>query len=143
MIKTCPLTGVHIWRFITITVLGFVAIWAMDFLFHAIWLKQDYIETASLWRPEAEMLNYMPWMMAFQFALAAITAFIYTRNHEGKGLWEGVRFGWMLGLFWAISSSAAWVWLPISAALALKWGIGGLATGLVLGIVYSLIYKAD
>ena len=47
---------------ITILV-AFVTVFATDFLIHQLWLGSTYKATASLWRPEAEMMAKMPSML--------------------------------------------------------------------------------
>ena len=42
-------------RLVLAIVVAFIFIFATDFLIHAVWLKQDYLATRKLWRPEAEM----------------------------------------------------------------------------------------
>ena len=139
MNKHCPITGVNIPRFLASGLAGFVFIFVSDFIIHGQLLADTYAQTPDLWRPEDEMI--MGWMIGGQILLALITAFIFTRNFEGKGIGEGVRFGLMLGLLFAVMMSFSYAWMPISLALALSWAASGIVQGLGLGIVFSLIYK--
>ena len=57
---------------LVITILvAFVTVWVTDFLIHAVWLSSTYGATKELWRPEAEMLVKMPWMLLGQLIVAA------------------------------------------------------------------------
>lgn len=57
----------------------FVAVWLTDFLIHGVWLSSAYKATAHLWRPEAEMVAKMPWMLAGQFIVALGIATLYVK----------------------------------------------------------------
>jgi hypothetical protein len=137
----CPCTGINIPRFLLSTLIGFAFIFGSDFVIHQKLLMDMYIETKELWRPHETMQEFFPYMLAAQLLFAAIPAYIYTRNHEGKGIMEGVRFGIPLGLLFAVTMAASYVWLPISATLAGSWGAAGFVQGLGLGIIYSITYK--
>lgn len=137
----CPITGVNIPRFIASIIVGFIFIFAFDFVIHGQVLKGIYMETADLWRSPEEMQKTFPFMLATQFLTAAITAFIFTRHAEDKGIGEGIRFGGMLGALFAVMMGASYAWLPIPLLLAIYWAMAGLMQGLGLGIIYSLIYK--
>ncbi len=134
----CPFTGVHMIRFPLIVLAGFAFTFIYEFLLHGQILMGLYEQTAHLWRPEGEMK--MSLMMLNQFLTTAILAFIFTRNFEGKGVCEGMRFGIMMGLLMGVMSAAAYIWTPIPGALAIGWFFGGLGWGLGLGVVFSLIY---
>lgn len=137
----CPICGINIPRFALSAVVGFIFIFVTDFIIHGTILKDIYAQTPDLWRPEEDMMTYFPYMVAGQFLIAAITAFIFTRNYEGKGFQEGVRFGIMLGLLFSVMMSISYAWMPISTLLAVYWAASGLMQGLGLGIIFSLTYR--
>ena len=135
----CPICGVNIPRFIASGVVGFIFIAVSDFVIHGQILADIYAETPDLWRAPEDM--NVAWMTTGQVLIAAITAFIFTRNFEDKGPMEGVRFGIMLGCLFAVMMSLSYAWMPISLLLAIYWAASGLMQGLGLGIIYGLLYK--
>lgn len=135
----CPISGLHKKRFPLIVLAGFAFTFVYEFLLHGNILMGMYEQTSHLWRAEEDMK--MGLMMLNQFLTTAILAFIFTRNYEGKGLCEGIRFGVMMGLLMGVMSAAAYIWTPIPGALAVGWFLGGLGWGLGLGIIFSLLYK--
>lgn len=141
MTKHCPLTGVNIIRFLATVLAGFAFIFAFDFVIHGNVLKDLYEQTAHLWRTEEEWMAHFPFMLGSQFLIALITAFIFTRNYEGTGISEGVRFGSMLGALFAVMMSMSYAWMPIPLLLAIYWAMAGLMQGLGLGIIFALIYR--
>jgi hypothetical protein len=137
----CPITGVNIPRLLLSSITGFVFIFALDFLIHGNLLTTTYEQTPQLWRDPDTMMSFFPYMLGTQFLIALITAFIFTRNYEGKGLGEGLRFGILLGLFMGVLMSASFAWMPISPMLAASWFGSGVATGLGLGLIFALTYS--
>ena len=135
----CPITGANIPKLLLSAVVGFGFIFLFDGAYHGKFLMEEYAKTPDLWRAPAEMK--MEWMMGSQFLLALLTALLYSRNVEGKGIMEGVRFGIYVGLVLAVSMASAYAWMPISQNLAMFWGLGGLLTGLGLGVIFSFTYK--
>lgn len=61
---------------ITILV-AFVTVWVTDILIHGVWLSATYGATKELWRPEAEMLAKMPFMLLGQFLVATSFTLIF------------------------------------------------------------------
>ncbi len=137
----CPVTKVNISRFLLTAIVGFAFVFSFDFLIHQNLLIGYYEQTMNLWRPPAEMQSFMPYMFAYQALLVVIVEFIYTRNHDGKGITEGLRFGLQIGILLALLNAAAYIWMPLPKELALGWAASGLGTGLGLGIIFSLLYK--
>ncbi len=135
----CPFTGVHMIRFPLTILAGFAFIFAYDFVLHAKLLAGIYEQTSDLWRAKDDMK--CTFMMIMQLLTSAVTALIFTRHYEGKGLCEGVRFGILLGLLMGILAASAYAWMPIPSSLALAWFFGNFGLGLGLGVVFSLIYR--
>lgn len=141
MNKICPITGVNRPRLLLSFAAGFAFIFIFDFIVHSQLLMPLYLETPQLWRTPADMQAHFGWMAMTQAFLAFISAFIFTRNFEGKGIAEGVRFGLMIGLLLGVSMAGSYAWSPISLTLALSWLAAGTAMGLGLGVIYSLTYR--
>ena len=67
-------------RLILAVVAVFVGVWLTDFLIHGVWLQSTYKETASLWRPEAEMQSHMGWLFLGQFVLSVVFVVIWSKG---------------------------------------------------------------
>ncbi len=141
MTMCCPITGVNIMRFLITVLAGFALIFGFDFVLHHKILADIYPQFAHLWRPEETMSEYFPLIIIYQVLLSMVVVFIFTRNYEGKGIGEGLRFGFIIGLLLALLSGSAYIWMPISKTLAFGWAAGGLGNGLILGLVSSILYK--
>jgi len=143
MMKYCPVTGVNIKRFALSLLTGFVFVFAFDFIVHGNLLIGMYGDTPQLWRTEAEMGTYFPFMLLAQFMTVFATALIFTRHYEGKGIKEGVRYGVLIGFLMGVLMAASYAWMPIAGMLALSWFFSGQILGLGLGVIYALTYRKD
>ena len=126
--------------------LGFVAVFAvaqvLGFLIHEIMLDQTYQSLASVFRPEAEMMDKM-WIMIVSSGISLlIFCYVFTKGYENRGIGEGIRFGVLIGLFLSLPYVLdQYVVYPITASLAMIWLVTGVVTFTILGAVFSAIYK--
>ena len=128
-------------RFNLCVLAGFIFIFAYEAVFHGMLLKPLYEQTANLWRSPEEMQNFMAIIIAVQLSITAVLAYIFTRNYEGKGIGEGIRFGLMIGLFSGIAQFGMYSYMPITMNLAISWFGGAIVEMIGLGIIFALIYK--
>ena len=109
------------------------------FLIHAVWLKQDYMETSGLWRtPEA--VRARGWAMLLGTIIYVIgVVLIYVRGREAKPwIGQGVRFGILLAMVATVYASlSGWAILPFPHVLVLKWIIGESLLAVLLGVVVA------
>ncbi len=123
---------------------AFVATFSLDFIAHGRLLMPLYQQTAALWRtPDSS--HQMMWLMTSgQLLFGLVFAWIYARGYEpGKpGLGQGLRYGFLIGLLFAISYLGVWyVVLPIPFALAAGWMLSVMADCLAAGAAVGLIYR--
>lgn len=121
------------------SVVVYVILAVLDAVVNMVLLEPLYRQTAHLWRPAEEMkigLVFVTYaFMAFFFTL------IFSRGYEGKGVGEGLRFGFYMGmgfvLPFAYSSYAA---MPIPYSMALQWFLYGLIEFMIAGAGVSLVF---
>jgi len=116
------------------------------FLFEGFWhgqyLMPFYEMTRNLWRPMAEMQALSGWYVGVLIATGVILSVIFSKNYECRGLPEGVRFGFYMGLLLGVTHFCAYVHMPISLNLASLWFFGWIIEGVLAGITLSLTYMA-
>ena len=78
-----------------------------------------------------------------QLFFIIVFTFIFTRNHEGKGIGEGVRYGFYIGLLLGILDVQKSAYTPVDFTLPLTWAIGKIFWGILAGVIISLIYKEE
>ncbi|MGB5346646.1 MAG: hypothetical protein WBN23_10825 [Woeseia sp.] len=126
--------------------LGYVAVFAaaqaIYFLVHEILLGPTYESLAAVFRPEAEMMSMM-WVMLVGSAVSLLAfCYIFTKGYENRGIAEGVRYGVLIGLLYAVPYALdQYVIYPISTYLTHMWIISGVLIFAVLGAVFAAIYR--
>src|SRR5438876_10969111 len=107
-------------RWLLASVAVFVAIGVLEFLIHGVLLSDLYKQTASVWRPEAEMRQKM-WIFWVGYQVfAAFFALIYVTGYEkgNPGLGQGVRYGLYVGAMLSVMVGfGCYVCLRIASAL--------------------------
>jgi len=123
-------------------VVAFVTVWATDFFIHGLWLSGTYKATASLWRPEGEMMAKMPLMFLCQFLVAAAFTTIFAACVAEKRCMScTMKYSASMGVFSAAGQFMMYVVQPLPLGLALKWVLAAIVQALVLGFVVHKVYK--
>ena len=116
----------------------------LEFLVHGVMLHDIYMQTSSVWRPEAEMMGLMCYMIIGEALFAFFFAIIFAAGYDVKkpASGQGFRFGLLMACLIAPFSALSWyVILPIPAILAVYWFVDDAIVMIVLGVVAGLIYK--
>ena len=131
----------NIKKYIVSVLIGFISVFAFDFLWHGILLTDLYKSTAHLWRGPEAMQQYFPLATLMQLAFTAMLCWIFTLNFEEKGLGEGLRFGLYMGLFTGVMQIGIYPYIPIPLSLAGLWFLGSFLEVMGLGLIFSLSHK--
>jgi hypothetical protein len=120
----------------------FVVFFLMDGLVNVVILKGDLAATAQLWRPPEEtkmwVFGVVDLFVAFFFTL------IFSKGYEGKGLPEGLRYGFFVGMLMAVPMAyGTYGAMPIPYSLALKWFLFGLVEFLIVGAIVAAIFGKE
>jgi hypothetical protein len=126
---------------LTILVL-FVGVFATDFLIHAVWLKPDYVASASLWRAEADSMNYFPLLMLGQLLAVVTFAVLWALGFAARRcLKSACLFGLLMGLFSQATTLITYAVQPLPPGIAVKWFLAGLGQGVLMGVLAFFVYK--
>ncbi len=139
---------------------AFIFIFLFDWIFHGMLLMPLYEATSSVWRPQAEAQQLMPWMFFHQLALAVLFTCLFKKTcsvkvtactstpdasqNENKKCCpykRGICFGATIGLIVGVIHSMSYVWLPIPMTLALAWLAGSVTQGIGIGLILSLLHQ--
>ena len=115
-----------------------VAWMVFDLLIHRLVLAPVYEATTNLWRP----FDQMNVLLIYTATLVLIAVFIgiYTWLVRPKSLAAGLGLGALIGLALGVSVGlGTFIHMPIPAAVAWGWFIGGWVKGLVAGAVMGLM----
>ncbi len=125
--------------------IGFIAVYVAMVVTNTIihmWLLAGAYHSEQmmkLMRPESDGTMWI------YFVTSAIVSFFFTlifsKGYEGKGMVEGVRYGFYVGLLmatpWAYDSYASY---PIPYSLVLQWFLYGTVQYIILGIVVAMVF---
>ena len=129
-------------RLLAATIAVFAFIFGYDFLYHGMYLADEYQATASLWRPEASMGEYMRYLTIGQLIIAFGVVWLVFRSERG---------GWLAGAVTgiAIATIAAGTNLiffavqPLPADLVCSWITSGFIQTAIAGAIAGSIYKPE
>lgn len=130
-------------RWLAASILVFIVVTILEFISNG-FLKNIYMQTMHLWRPEADMIKLMPYYWISSFIASFIFAYIYTKGYEAKpcAICEGFRFGLLFGLFINPPMvTICYATMPIGLNLVVGWFVTGMIQYIVAGMVVGLIYK--
>lgn len=106
-------------------------------------LRDEFRRYPSIYRDQEAIKGVMPLGMgAMLISIVALAALYSLAYHGGPGVWEGARFGLLIGLF----AVGAFV-LHNYVNLQIGWGITGqqafayMLEWLVVGVVIGLVYR--
>jgi hypothetical protein len=132
----------NVTRLIIAIVVGFIFVFATDFLIHAVWLQSDYTATKELWRPEADMNARFPWMLVGQLLATIAFILIWALGFAARGtVGLACVYGLLAGLMVQATTIITYVVSPFPPGLALKWFVSGLLQSILLAVVTSFVYK--
>lgn len=131
----------NIKRLLLAFVAAFAITYATDYLVHGVWLRPEYLAAQSLWRPPAEMRTFQHWVTIAQLIAIMTFVLLWAKGFAGRDIGTGIVFGLLVGMSQHVWAIVNYVAMPVPGALTTKWFVAGVAEGIVLGIVTSLVYK--
>lgn len=118
----------------------FVAHQFLNYIIHDLILMGCYEATASVWRPDMDSKMWIMVLTAAIFSLLFV--YIFTKGYEGKGIFEGARYGLWMGLLISIPMAYnSYATLDIPYSLAASWWTYGTIQIIICGIIAALLYK--
>ena len=121
---------------------AFVFVFVFEFVVHGVLLKGMYLETAHLWRSEAD--SKMQFILMGQIVFSGVTAFLFTKICDTDFFKDNrLRYGLLLGLVLASPTIASYSYMPVPFALWLSWVGAETVKGLGAGIAIAIVYKSN
>ena len=131
-------------RLLLTALVVFIVLEVLGYLVHGVILASTYqMEDVKVaFRPEAEMMSKMWIMYLTDIIWSFFFAFFFAKGYEGRGIMEGVQFGFYIGLFWSlVFSYQSYAFVPMPYFLSFQWFIYGMIISIILGIAAALVYK--
>ncbi|MCX8010527.1 MAG: hypothetical protein N3A61_05195 [Ignavibacteria bacterium] len=131
-------------RFIIALVVVFVVLEILGYLIYNLILASQYQaeELKSVFRSMEDMSSKMWVMWVTDLIWSFFFVFLFAKGYENRGIMEGVRFGFYIGIFWGmVSAYQSYVICPLPYSLIFQWFIYSLIMMIILGVLTALIYK--
>ena len=128
-------------RLVLTIIVVFIVANLTGFFIHAIWLRQDYMPVAQLYRPEGQ--EKMIWIILAYLSFAIGSVWVYAKGVENKPwLGQGLRFGLAMWLVLTIPSFfIAYAVQPVPAILMAKQVITEGVDKILLGLITAALYR--
>ncbi len=127
----------------------FAAIFAFEWVFHGVIMMPSYQATAALWRSHTDMQDLCYVSLIRQVVTALVVTCLFCWISKVKSdcgtpccpIQKGAKFGFKIGLLLGIGQFGSYVYLPIPLNMALAWLAGGVAEGVLMGVVLGTICR--
>jgi uncharacterized membrane protein len=117
----------------------FVILEVMDIIVHGVVLGSAYATMQNVWRPD--MMQKMWILHIVKIVVAFMFAFIFSKGYEGKGLMEGARYGFYIGLMLSMGYAfGSYASFRIPYQIALQWFIYAVLEYIIAGIGVALVF---
>ncbi|HYQ87885.1 MAG TPA: hypothetical protein VES59_11640 [Bacteroidota bacterium] len=127
--------------------IGFIVVYIvmqiMDILTHVIILNSTYEAIRSavpgLYRTVEDQKIWIFWVIGLFYAYFFV--FIFSKGYEGKGIAEGLRYGFYIALMMALPAAfAEYAMHPIPVSLSIEWFCLDTVKLLIAGAVAAMIF---
>lgn len=124
--------------------IGFVLVYvvyaALDVLVSTVILAPTYASVSHLFRPEEEMKMWVIFVSYIFFAF--FFTFIFSKGYEGKGILEGVRYGFYVALMMALPYNyMLYAVMPVPYSMAFQGFLFGTIELIICGVVLALVFR--
>lgn len=119
-----------------------IAALMLGFVVHGVMLADDYKALGAMYRPDAEQMNYFPYMIAAHLLIGFALTWIYRQGIDSSKstVKQGLRFGLAMALFATIPGYLIYYAVqPLPAALVHKQMILSSIGMLLLGVLVAYL----
>jgi len=129
-------------RLVLACVVVFLFVFVCDYILHGVILKNAYIQTAQLWRTEAEMKQMFGWLLLGQLVAAVMMCVIYAfRRTKESCAGQGSAYGLFVGLLFCSPTLITYAVQPIPAGIIGTWIVGDLVKFVLAGAILGAVYQ--
>lgn len=128
-------------KFIIACIAVIIFIMAFDYIFHGMLMADTYKNTASLWRPEADMQNHGIWIMIGQIIISIGFVALFTKAFKRGGIIEGAVYGLLLAIIFAGHNLIGYAVAPYPLSMVINWIVAITIQLVLAGVIVALIYR--
>jgi hypothetical protein len=129
-------------KFFIAFVVTWIFVFIYEFVFHAKIMHPYYLETSTLWRPEADFNSHFPLLVLGQGVIVFFFTMIFVRGFgSGGGMAGGFRYGILLGLLCCGANLIQFAVQPLTTTILIAWCIGIILEFAIAGVIVGALYK--
>jgi len=129
-------------RFVIASIVVAIAAFLTDGLIHQVLLKGAYENLTGLTATKEQMDKWFWLFILGRIAFGFLLARVFVWGYSNKGITEGIRFGFLMGLLVWVPLFCVYVtFLPYPKAIDIGEPFAGVIQFLIYGVLLSLIYK--
>jgi hypothetical protein len=128
-------------RFIAAFAAAYIFIFLWGWLLNGVFLKDIYVQTPNLWRPQSEMMSLFHWIIIGQALVVFTFVMIYASGFAGGGVRAGIQLGILLEIAAIGMRLAIYAVQPFPGKLILYGSVSGLIEMIIVGAIVGAIYK--
>ncbi|MGO9481885.1 MAG: hypothetical protein ACLP05_08915 [Candidatus Kryptoniota bacterium] len=119
---------------------SFIVLEILMFLVDRVLLMSTYNSIQGVWRPD---MNSKIWIYhVINIFNAFFFTFVFSKGYEKKGILEGVRYGFYIGVWLSVGMAyGSYAMIAIPYSLALQWFIYGVIEYMITGAVLAMVFK--
>ncbi len=119
---------------------SFIVLEILMFLVNRVLLMSTYNSIQGVWRPD---MNSKIWIYhVINIFNAFFFTFVFSKGYEKKGILEGVRYGFYIGVWLSVGMAyGSYAMIAIPYSLALQWFIYGVIEYMITGAVLAMVFK--
>jgi hypothetical protein len=122
-------------------IVAFVLVFFFGFVWHGILMKDAYMETSSLWRPEAEFNSHFWILILGHLVMAFAFTGLYVSKIGVQSAATGMGYGIVLGILCSGVNLIRFAVEPLTAKILWMWIAGDLIMFTIVGAAIGAIYK--
>jgi hypothetical protein len=123
--------------------LGFIVVFItfeiLEYIVYGLILGSAF-NSLTVWRPD---MSSKLWIMHVVLVFSSFFfTFIFSKGYENKGIMEGVRYGFYIGVWMSLGMAyGTYAMVDIPYSLTLEWFISGVIEFIIGGIVLALVFR--
>ena len=126
-------------KFLLGFVVVFIVLEILMYFVDGVLLASTYA-TVQIWRPDMRSLMWVYHVITLIGAF--FFTFIFSKGFENKGIMEGVRYGFYIGVWMSVGMAyGTYAMVSIPYSLALQWFIYGILEYIIAGVALALVFK--
>src|SRR5512143_1694163 len=120
-------------------VVVYLVLLLLEYLEHSVLFAPTYMSLPNLFRSPEETKT---WVVLVVYAVFAFGfTLIFSKGYKGKGVMEGVRYGFYVSLLTSVTYSFAnYASMPMPFSLALERALIGIVQLMIYGVILSLVF---